>query len=366
MSSTKENTESGSVGRDEVSIDLGQLYENVILYKWRVLISAIVFALLGALYSLTSPNEYVATVKLLPEIDSKSAGGLGGLKSLAGLAGIDLSTNSGTEAIRPDLYPNILQSTPFLQSILDKRIYVSKKNKWIILRDLLSKERIKAPISFGSENEDEEPIDEDEQIIIPKGALANGLVNLDKKNNAILLNLKNRISAELDKKSGVITISVKLTDPVAAANVSYFAQQYLTEYVTKYRTEKSVKEVVFLKNRQQEAKARYEQALHTLSNYRDQNRNLFLNVAKDQEKKLQYEVDLSYNLYSSLNNQLADAQIKTHRETPVIKVLEPAQVPNKKNSPKRAFITIGFLFFGVFVSVISILLKTINLKELFS
>lgn len=364
-SSIKNNKELPALGKDEISIDLLQLFHNLIAHKWRILIFAFVFAILGALYSLTSPNEYVSTVKLLPEIDSKSVGGMGGLRSLAGLAGIDLNSTTSTEAIRPDLYPNILQSTPFLQSILDKKIYVSKKRKWIILRDLLSKERIKAPLSL-SNDEEEEQMEEGDQFIIPQGALANGLVNLDKKSNAILLNLKNRITAEIDKKTGVITISVKLPDPVAAASVSYFAQQYLTDYVTKYRTEKSVKEVIFLKKRQQEAKDRYDQALHTLSNYRDQNRNLFLNVAKDQEKKLQYEVDLAYNLYSSLNNQLADAQIKTHRETPVIKVLEPAQVPIKKNSPKRALITIGFLFFGIFVSAVSVLLKTINLKELFN
>ncbi|MHA8065446.1 Wzz/FepE/Etk N-terminal domain-containing protein [Aquirufa sp. ROCK2-A2] len=350
--------------KDEVSIDLKELFQSIIFYKWRVLLMAVVFALLGALYSLTSPNEYISTVKLLPEIDSKSSGGLGGLKSLAGLAGIDLSSSVGTEAIRPDLYPNILQSTPFLQSIVNRKIYVSKKNNWVVLGDLLSKDRIEAPLSFGK-SEDENQEDEDKHVVLPSGALANGLVNMDKKSQMILMNLKSRITAELDKKSGVITISVKLTDPVAAANVSYFAQQYLTDYVTKYRTEKSVKEVNFLKKRQEEAKSRYDQALHTLSNYRDQNRNLFLNVAKDQEKKLQYEVDLSYNLYSSLNNQLADAQIKTHRETPVIKVLEPAQVPVQKSGPKRAMLTIGFMFFGILIALISILLKTVNLKQLF-
>jgi uncharacterized protein involved in exopolysaccharide biosynthesis len=349
---------------DEVSIDLQLLLQNVILHKWRVLLFAFIFAILGALYSLTSPNEYVSTVKLLPEIDAKSSGGLGGLKSLAGLAGIDLSSGVGTEAIRPDLYPNILQSTPFLQSILIRKIYVSKKSNWIQLSDLLSKNRIEAPISFGK-SEEENLEEEDRKVKLPSGALPIGLLNMDTKSQGILMNMKNRISAELDKKSGVITISVKLPDPVAAANVSYFAQQYLTDYVTKYRTEKSVKEVNFLKKRQEEAKSRYNQALHNLSFYRDQNRNLFLNVAKDQEKKLQYEVDLSYNLYSSLNNQLADAQIKTHRETPVIKVLEPAQVPVQKSGPKRSLITIGFMFFGIFVALVSILLKTIDLKSLF-
>ena len=47
---------------DEVSIDLQLLLQNVILHKWRVLLFAFIFAILGALYSLTSPNEYVSTV----------------------------------------------------------------------------------------------------------------------------------------------------------------------------------------------------------------------------------------------------------------------------------------------------------------
>jgi uncharacterized protein involved in exopolysaccharide biosynthesis len=364
MSSIKDTNEIHSKESGEFSIDLNAVGKNLLLYKWRILIFALVFAMLGAIYSLTTPNEYVSTVKLLPEIDAKSSGGLGGLKSLAGLAGIDLSSSTGTEAIRPDLYPNILQSTPFLQSILHRKIYVAKKKKWILLHDLLSIDPIEAPISFGKKDND--PNEEGEiNTKIPQNALATGLLNIDKKTNTILLNLKKRITAELDKKSGVITISVKLPDPVAAANVSYFAQQYLTEYVTKYRTEKSVKEVDFLAKRQEEAKSRYNQALHTLSNYRDQNRNLFMNVAKDQEKKLQYEVDLSYNLYSSLNNQLADAQIKTHRETPVIKILEPAQVPVQKSDPKRSLITIGFMFLGIIVAALSVLFKTIKLQDLF-
>lgn len=364
MSTYTNNEENAMNANDEISIDLVKIFHQILDHKWRILISAILFAILGAIYSLTSPNEYVATVKLLPEIDTKSAGGMGGLKSLAGLAGIDLASSAGTEAIRPDLYPNILQSTPFLQSILKRKIYVAKKSKWILLGDLLSKDRVEAPISMGNSKEEQEDEDEKEAPI-PAGALPKGLVNIDKESQRILLQLKNCISAELDKKSGVITISVKLADPVAAATVSYFAQQYLTDYVTKYRTEKSVSEVMFLKKRQEEAKSRYDQALHTLSNYRDQNRNLFLNVAKDQEKKLQYEVDLSYNLYSSLNNQLADAQVKTHRETPVIKVLEPAQVPIQKSGPKRSLITLGFMFFGIFVALGSVVIKTMDFKAFF-
>jgi uncharacterized protein involved in exopolysaccharide biosynthesis len=134
--------------------------------------------------------------------------------------------------------------------------------------------------------------------------------------------------------------------------------------VTDYRTQKARQELTFLEKRLSESRARYDQALFTLSAYRDQNMNLFMNVAKDREKKLQYEVDMAYNLYTTISGQYEEAKVKLHRETPVFKVLEPAQVAIQKDGPKRSLITIGFMFVGVFVSLIYVFFKTVNLKEL--
>ena len=61
---------------------------------------------------------------------------------------------------------------------------------------------------------------------------------------------------------------------------------------------------------------------------------------------------------------MADAAVKIQRETPVFKVLEPAQVALEKSEPKRSLITIGFLFFGVFISLVIVFFRTVNLKQL--
>ena len=163
-----------------------------------------------------------------------------------------------------------------------------------------------------------------------------------------------------------LSITCTLQNPVIAANLTSIVQSQLTKYIVNYRTEKVRKEMEFLISRQSEAKKRYDQALFTYSNYKDQNRNRFLNVAKTQEKKLQYEVDLAFNLYSSLTSQLSEAQIKVQKETPIFKVLEPAQVPLSRSSPKRSLITIGAMFIGIFVSLVIVFFKSVNLKELLS
>ena len=365
MSTTETNIPNNPQDNGEISINFGEIFRVLKAYKLFIAILALVFAGLGALYALTQPNEYTATVKLLPELDSKAAGGsLGGLKSLAGLAGIDLGgAGNSSEAIRPDLYPNIVQSAPFLQEALNSQVYFSKNKKWMKTSDFLNNKESNAPLSlFGPGKEAEK--EANERIQIPLNPASKELLNFSKKEEGTLKNLKSRISAEIDKKSGIITITVKMQDPVVAANLTSLSQTYLTKYVVNYRTEKSRKEVKFLETRQAEARKRYDQALNNFSTYKDQNRNVFLNVVKDQEKKLQYEVDLAYNLYSSLSTQLADAQVKIHRETPVFKVLEPVQVPLLKSEPKRSLITLGFMFVGIFLALGYIFFKEVDLKSL--
>jgi uncharacterized protein involved in exopolysaccharide biosynthesis len=350
----------------EISINFGEIFRTLKSYRVLIATCAVLFAALGAIYSLTQPNEYSSNAKLLPELDSKSgaAGGLGGLKSLAGLAGVDLGgTSASSEAIRPDLYPNIVQSAPLLQEVLKAKIYSTKHKKWETVLDFLSEKQDTAPIDLGGNPSDDE-VSDVKLDKVPSGALSTDLIKLNKKERLAIKKLRASVVLEIDKKSGVISLTTKLTNPVAAANITSLIQHYLTKYVTDYRTQKARQELSFLEKRLSESRARYDQALFTLSAYRDQNMNLFMNVAKDREKKLQYEVDMAYNLYTTISGQYEESKVKLHRETPVFKVLEPAQVAVQKDGPKRSLITIGFMFVGVFVSLVYVFFKTVNLKEL--
>lgn len=344
----------------ELTIDLSEIVQSIIKGKWVILITSFVFAVVGAVYALSLPNLYTSEVKILPELDSKDIGGLSKFKSLAGLAGVDLSSLSSTEAIRPDLYPNILQSTPFLMDALQLKVFVAKEQKTLVLSEYLEKLR-KETISYKLFGES----DSDLFKINPKEA-PNETLLLNKQQLLSLADLKEKITASLDKKSGVISMSAKMPDPIVAASLVKFSQDYLTKYVIGYRTEKTKNDVVFLQARVQEAKKRYDSALFNYSNYQDRNRAVFLNVTRDEGKKLQYEVDLSYNLYSELTKQLEESKVKIHRETPVFKILEPAQIPLKKSEPKRSVLVMAFVILGGIISVMYIFFKSLNLSKLFN
>lgn len=377
--SKNENPITKQVEDDEISINFSEIYGALKKYKILIAATSLFFAGLGALYSLTLDNVYEASVKMVPEsADSKSggmAGGLGGLSSLAGLAGINyFGVATGVDAIQPAMYPNIVESIPFLQELIRAKIYNPKIKKYQVLANYLKEHQSNAPIKlYDSEKLAEEKAKKElsdadlKDLNVPTTpGQTIDFINIDLKEAHILNKLKSYIKVEVAKKTMFLSITCTLQNPIIAANLTSLVQNQLTRYIVNYRTEKVRKEMEFLISRQSEAKKRYDQALFTFSNYKDQNRNRFLNVAKTQEKKLQYEVDLSFNLYSSITTQLSEAQIKVQKETPIFKVLEPAQVPLSRSSPKRSLITIGAMFIGIFVSLLIVFFKSVNLKELLS
>ncbi len=362
-----ESTTTQSPNSDEISINFAEVWKAIRKYKFMILLVTLIFTGSAALISLTINSEYESQVKLLPEVDSKiggSSSSLGGLSSLAGLAGINLSgAMAGSDAIQPAMYPEIVQSIPFLQELSRSEIYNIKQKKFQKLADYLKQDNANAPVQLFKADKNKETGDM-ENIHLPQGVLSPELINISKQESAILKELKESIVVEIDKKSNLINITATTLDPVISANVANLVLNQLRKYIIQYRTEKARKELNFLIDRQEEARKRYDQALFTLSNYKDQNRNVFLNVAKDQGKKLQYEVDLAFNVYSNLTSQTTEAKIKLQKETPVFKVLAPAQVPLKRVSPKRSLITLGGFFLGLFAALIGVFFKSVNMKDL--
>jgi uncharacterized protein involved in exopolysaccharide biosynthesis len=341
--STIENNHKEDNG--EISINFGEIFCALKSYRILIAFCAVLFATLGAIYSLTQPNEFSSNAKLLPEIDSQS-GSSGGLKSLAGLAGIDLGSGSSSiDAIRPDLYPVIITSTPFLKEFVVEKVLNFRTNKKDIIYEYIIENQNLPPLNLSSTHL---KLSSDKNINI---------------SNAVAI-LRNAIKLEIDKKSGIITIKTTLNDNVSSFQITELLQVYLTKFITKYKTQKTREELLFVEKNLFEAKNRYNQAITNLSSYRDQNMNLFLNIAKDREKNLQHEVDLSFNMYTNLSVQYEETKLKLKRETPIFRVLEPAQIPNQKDGPKRSLITIGFMFVGVFAALIYVFFKTVNLKEL--
>lgn len=330
MSDTPDPSPSGR-SSDAIEISLGDLFA-FFGRNWLILFLAVLLAGAGGYAGsyLVTP-EYQATAAVLPEYGSGTK--MGGLSDLASLAGISLG-QGGSDAIRPDLYPSILGSKPFLLKVLATPFPLQGGKKTLLMPYL---------------NPEAEPLSAT-QI-----AAGDTLITLTKAQEKVLINLAERVGAGMDKITGVLTIRVELPDPVLAAAVVAFGLDYLREFVAAYRGGKETEKINFLRKQVAETKQKYQRAEMSLSAYRDRNQNAYTNVAKVEEQRLQGDYLQAQTLYGELARQLESSRLQAMEDAPVLQVLEPPMVPNRKSKPRRALYALGFALLGGFIALLFVL-----------
>ncbi|MBN2396201.1 MAG: lipopolysaccharide biosynthesis protein [Candidatus Atribacteria bacterium] len=321
----------------------------------RVIIKSIaVFFIFGLVIALLSPKEYTTTVKLVPESSKQSGlGSLGSLASQFGLGGLGQAGDL-SEGIPPEYYPEIMKSLPFMDSLLHYTTYMEGPNDTISLYEYfaeyqkslflsqLKKYTIQLPFTIlGALKSQEPPVMEE----------GKSWVQFTKEEWKVIENLKERLSVEMDKKTGMITITATMPEAVLVADVANEATELLVAYIKDYRTQKAREDLEFVRGSMEEALQRFEKAQKTLAAFRDESHGQLTAMARTREQRLQSEYDLTYNVYSALAKRLEEARIKLQEETPVVKVIEPAAVPEKKSAPKRILILIMSVFLGGFMGV---------------
>lgn len=318
----------------------------------KVIISTVLFTIVGLIYAFTAREEYISEGRLLPEISGASGSSLGSLANLIGVGGFELGMKNNTEAIRPDLYPDILSSNPFFLKLLQLEV--------------LNKDGLKLKFENYYHIYIEENKKFESKYLMRFKGNPSGVIILNRLNEIRIEDLKERIYASIDKKSGVITISVKMPDPVVAANIAKFSIDYLTEYVTEYRTEKARKEVDFLREKVVSSKDRFYSNQERKAKYSDQFSapTIRLQSADIQRERIESEYRISTTFYNELLKKYEEAKIKLQQETPVFKIYDPPSVPNKKSEPFRFLIVFGSFLIGFTLSSLIVFTK-IYVKEIF-
>lgn len=336
--------------KDIISIDFSAFFKIIWKEKVWVVLITLLFTIGGIAYALFVREEFVSTGKILPEYQSK-AGGLSQFAGIASLAGVDLSSaaGGGSDAIRPDLYPDVLKSTPFFLELLKIKVR-TKDNKEMTFSQFYD--------IFVLDNKIEE---KDTKIKFPT---SNQYIAVSYQTEKNLKDLRERISAVIDKKSGLITVTVKLPDPLVATIITDYSMNFLANYLTNYRTEKAKRDLDFLAERLDAAKGKYYNNQAKKAQYSDQNQlsMMKLQTADLQRERIESEYKISSTFYNTLLQKYEEAKLKLQQETPVIKVLEPPVVPNKRSEPKRAVIVILTTFLGGIFGIIFVLIRKKNYK----
>ncbi len=339
--------------QDTININFKALWQILKKEKWLIIGITTLFTIGGGFYAFSLKEEFKSEGKILPEVQSKG-GSMSQFAGLAALAGVDLaSASGGSDAVRPDLYPDVLKSTPFFLRLFQEKIR-NKTNNELTFQAFYTLEILDGKLEK-----------KDQKIEYPK---SNNYISFSRQTEKNIKDLKERILCTYDKKVGVITISVKMPDPVVAANVAHFSINYLTDYIINYRTEKQKRDLDFLAERLNAAKGKYYSNQSKKASYTDQMplNALRLQSADLQRERIESEYKISSTFYNSLLQKYEEAKLKMQQETPVIKVLEPPVVANLKSEPKRVIILIISFVLGLFFSSIFALITKKNYSKIFS
>lgn len=304
---------------------------------------------LSCVYILPQPRFYTSEVMLAPEVNSQDA--LGGLSSIASSFGFNLGSGGSTDAIYPELYPDLMSSNDFIVGLFDIPVktidgeietdlytYESKcqKTAFYNIPIMWVKAKIKELTS------DEHDVDTVRSV---------NPFHLTKQQDALVEKLKGDIFCIVDAKTSCFKIRVTSQDPLVSATLADSVSAHLQAFITEYRTSKARKDFAYYESLVDTARMEYQQALERYSKYCDAHQNIILQSFISERDELENDMSLKYNAYTVMTTQLQTARAKIQESTPAFTVLQNASVPIRPSGPKRMIFVASMLILSTVVLV---------------
>lgn len=330
---------------EEQEIDLIELAQKVWAERKLVFKACGIAVIVALVVAFSIPKEYATSITLAPETGGKSASG--SIGALASMAGINLGASSGEDALSPELYPDIVSSTPFLINLFDVRVKSEEAEVDTTLYAYLKEYQrspwwsavTSAPFKVlgwtMSLFRDEQPEEGDAKL---------DPFHLTKEESGIAKALGSRLAVSVDKKTGVTTLTVTMQDALISASLTDTVMHSLQNYITDYRTNKARHDLAYMEKLYDEAKQDYTEAQQKYAQFADANLNISRLVYRAEQERLQNEMNLAYQMYTTVSQQLQMAKAKVQEITPVYTVVQPATVPLRAAKPNKLMILVGFVF----------------------
>ena len=237
--------------RYDYEIDLTVLAKRLWNGRKSILGFLLVFTIIGIFIGLFSPIEYTSKTVMVPQIQSKSTG-LGGLGSLAAMAGFNLDAlQSGSSELSPLVYPQIIQSFPFQRAIIHSSYNWNGLPKPVSLMfyydsiykinpfGIIKKYTIGLPqVLFKYLKH--EPVEKNCLSLDTKSVMT---ISKEERDLRILLN--EWLTVTVNSKEGYITLTAIGPEPLVCAQIALKAQQLLQKQVAEFKIDR-LNKILFL------------------------------------------------------------------------------------------------------------------------
>lgn len=329
---------------DEQGIDWMEILQKLIAIRKTLYKAAGIGLVLGIIVAFSIPKQYTVSVILSPEMgnDTKS-----GLASLASSFFSNSSIGNNSDALNATLSSEIVSSTPFLLELFNIEVqsidgnvdttlvaYLDEEPKsWLGTILAVPSMTIKSIKDFFFDKQDT--------------ATTINIFQLTKEENQKINTLRENIIADVDKRTGITTLSVTLKDPKVTAIVADSVVSKLQQYIINYRIAKAKDDCAYLEQLYADRQQEYYEAQQRYAQYVDANKSLVLQSVRTEQERLQNDMNLSYQVYAQVAQQLQVARAKIQEEKPVFAVIEPSTVPIYPSSGSRKVIVLGTLILTI-------------------
>lgn len=284
--------------------------------KWLVAGIALVGGLVGATIGLLTPIRFVSSATFLPQAAGAPAAGLAAAASQLGL---NVPSASGTWG--PGIFVQVLESRSILEPI--------------------ATERFKVPEQSGHES----PLPD---------LLGFGKLREPMRTEMTLRALQGRVvSATEDRRLGTVTLHVMAPWPSLAQTLAQRLLTAVNDFNFQTRKSQASAERQFIEGQLAEAQSSLLASENRMQAFLSANRNFGNSPQLTFERdRLQRDVSLRQQVYTSLVQSREDARIREVRDTPVITVIEAPALPLERQPRGTATKAIGGLLLGAIVATI--------------
>lgn len=348
--------------KSDDEIDVVALIRPVWLQRKLILKTVFSFAILGLFVAVFSEKEYKSsTVFVTQTSEGKVGGSLGGL---AAMAGINLGSMEGDSGINPIIYPKVLNSINFQKELMETKLSFSNGVEKVSYKHYYSKVHKGSLVSLLKKYTIGLP-----GVLIKKikgkkvkniGTPINStLLKVSLQEFDLMKQLKEQVELDVNEDDGYITLSAKMPEALAAAELALKTQSLLQKYIIDFRIQKSKEQLKYIKERYWEVEKKFKECQLRMADFQDKNKFVTTAKSKIEWQSINDEYELIYGVFTELSKQLEAQYIKVTENTPVFTIIEPVSIPVEKSNTRKLFVLIGYSIFGFFVSFLIILFKII-------
>lgn len=307
-------------GADEQS--MFSLGTTLLRHRWRLVRWALAFGVLTALMVAFTSPMYRASASFLPQGTDASRSGLA---SLAGQFGVSLPMGAASTTLTPDFYVRLIKSRELLTALARDSVRVAPGDeKRTAVLDIL------------------EVKESDARAREEKGVKM----------------LQDLIVASVSKTTGVVELSAATRLPTVSLLIVSRLVDGVNDFNVRTKQGQAAAERKFVQTRVQLAATDLRSAEDRLASFLEKNRQI--NGAPEllfQRDRLQRDVSLQQQVFTSLTQSFEEVRIREVRDTPGITMVDSPAVsvaPEPRGRATRVFLglVIGVLF-GAGIAMVS-------------